>query len=270
MKHAIATVRVVPRPFELGAHVAGDDRHRAGVGAPGVFGVERDESLSEIEVVPRPRQQFTQPNASEIRGHEQRFEEVRQRVALLRILLVGEEALAGVLLADHREMRNRAHLRRRAFPPEVQRDPENRELAVAGRFSPPLGETFLAILLQCFRREPSDLQRPEVRPDVRLDTPLENLLGRGLLIGVRVFEYVVEEFSADRLERRRARQFAAGFPAEDLIAELFGFLKTLRKRRAHELLAIHVIRNVPDSPTLEDCADAVGSRFLFAGTLPPA
>ena len=42
VKHAVAAVRVVPRPFEPCPHVARDDRHRAGVAALRVPGIERD------------------------------------------------------------------------------------------------------------------------------------------------------------------------------------------------------------------------------------
>jgi hypothetical protein len=121
--------------------------------------------------------------------------------------------------------RSEQAVRRGALPSKVQGYSEDRELAVASRLSPSLSEAFLTILLQRLRREPSNLDRSEVWPDVRLDAPFENLLRRRLQIGVRVFEYIVEELSAGGVADRDGSQLAASFPAENLIAELLGLLK---------------------------------------------
>ena len=84
---------------------------------------------------------------------------------------------------------------------------------------------------------------------------------------MRVFQNVVEKLSTCGMADRAGSQLA-GFPAEDLIAELLGFLKILRTRRADELLAVHLKGHVPDASAFEDPPGAVGGVSHGAGICP--
>jgi hypothetical protein len=108
----------------------------------------------------------------------------------------------------------------------------------------------------------------EIRSNVRLNAPLENFLRGRFQVGVRVFQEIVEEFSAGGGAAGRWRQFTASLPAEDLIAELFGFLNVCGSRRAHLLLAVHEVGHVPDAPALKNCASSVVC-LPYAATIGP-
>lgn len=88
-------------------------------------GVQGDEALLPVHLVPLPRQQLAQPNAGEVGGHEKRLEIVWQSIPQLGVLIVGQESLPRVFFSDHREVEKRGHFGRCAFASKIERSAQD-------------------------------------------------------------------------------------------------------------------------------------------------